>query len=298
MAPTESKTVAVLGGDKRELIIAGLFEKLGCTVRMFGTRPDAQTSHLLVDTLVEALTGAEVLVTPMPGTSGDYELYSPHAASPIVLDAAALSHVASGAIYFGGRCTQAMREAGTAQQVVWEIMGPDDYIQVQHSIPTAEGALAVAIGETSETILGSACLVIGYGRIGTVLAADLRGIGANVTVAARRLEVRARAAAAGHRAIDTSDDDLAAALPKADIVFVTTSSMVLFAPLLATVPRSTLVIDLASPPGGLDHDVARDLSLHVVWARGQADTAAAHSARAQYHFMLEKLNLPLPEDQR
>jgi len=290
-----SKSVAVLGGDKRELIIAALFEELGCRVRMFGTRADEATRHLVVGSLAEALAGAEVLVTPMPGTSGDYGLYAPHAESPLWLDEAALSHVAEGATYFGGRSTPAMQVAGQARKMVWMDMGDDDYIQVQHSIPTSEGAISVAIAETAETIHGANCLVIGYGRIGTVLAADLRGIGADVTVAARRVEVRARAVAAGHRGTTTTDEDLAVALSGADIVFVTTSSMVLHPSLLATVPAGTLVVDLASPPGGLDHPTAKELGLHVVWARGQADTAAAHSARAQYTFMLDKLGLELPK---
>jgi dipicolinate synthase subunit A len=279
-------TIAVLGGDKRELIIARLFRDRGHTVRLWGTRADEELSSLLAPGLAAALDGAEVLVTPMPGVAGDYSLYAPHAPEPILLDEPTLAAVAPGARYFGGRSTEAMHKAGAAKQMIWSDMGPDDYIQVQHAIPTAEAAIALAVNETVETILGSRALVVGYGRIGTILAAGLRGLGAHVTVAARKLEVRARAVAVGHRAIDTDAASLSAAAQDHDIVFVTAPGLLFTREVLGHYRPDQLVIDLVSPPGGLDHEAAREMGLHMTWARGQADSAAEHSARAQYAFML------------
>ncbi len=290
-APEEPLKIAVLGGDKRELIIARLFRDRGHTVRMWGTRADEELAPLLAGSLADALDGAEVLVTPMPGIAGDYSLYAPHAPAPILLDEATLAPVAVGARYFGGRSTEAMHAAGAAKQVIWDDMGPDDYIQVQHAIPTAEAAIALAVNETVETILGSKALVLGYGRIGTILAAGLRGLGAQVTVAARKLPIRARAVAAGHQGIDTDADSLIAAAKVNDIIFVTTPALLFDREVLSHCSADALIIDLASPPGGIDHEAALELGLHMIWARGQADSAAEHSARAQYAFMLAHLGM-------
>jgi dipicolinate synthase subunit A len=289
--PEKPLTIAVLGGDKRELIIARLFRDRGHNVRLWGTRASEELAPLLAPGLAAALDGAEVLVTPMPGVAGDYSIYAPHAPEPILLDEAALAPVALGARYFGGRSTDAMHKAGVARQVIWDDMGPDDYIQVQHAIPTAEAAIALAVNETTETILGSKALVVGYGRIGTILAAGLRGLGANVTVAARKLTVRARAVAVGHLAIDTDAASLSAAAESHDIVFVTAPGMLFDRAVLSHYRPDQLIIDLVSPPGGLDHAAARELGLHMIWARGQADSAAEHSGRAQYAFMLLHLGL-------
>jgi len=46
----------------------------------------------------------------------------------------------------------------------------DEEVVTLNTIPTAEGALQVAMEESDITLHGSNCLVIGYGRIGKVLS--------------------------------------------------------------------------------------------------------------------------------
>jgi hypothetical protein len=120
--PDKPLTIAVLGGDKRELIIARLFRDRGHNVRLWGTRASEELAPLLAPSLAGALDGAEVLVTPMPGVAGDYSLYAPHAPEPILLDEATLAPVSVGARYFGGRSTQAMHAAGAVKQIIWSDM--------------------------------------------------------------------------------------------------------------------------------------------------------------------------------
>ena len=68
---------------------------------------------------------------------------------------------------------------------------------------TAEGALRLALEQGS--LLGKACVVIGYGRIGRLLACLLWRMGAQVTVAARKAADRAMAEALGLRAVCPGD---------------------------------------------------------------------------------------------
>jgi dipicolinate synthase subunit A len=292
----ESETVygsgrlAVLGGDKRELLIARWFSEKGYDVSLYGTRPSEFEDLRVCATAGDAVDGASVIVTPMPGIANEDQLYSPHAPAAIVVDADLLGRAADGAAFFAGHSTSRMRSAGESKGIRWFPMGDDDYVQVQHAIPTAEAALAIAINETSETVLGSRCLVLGYGRIGSILAADLRGIGAKVTVAARRKEARARAEGAGHDAIATTQAEIVAFTDTADLVFVTTPARLFTEAALSHCQPHALVIDLASPPGGVDHDEAKRQGVRAIWARGQADGAAAHAARAQYQFMLDALD--------
>lgn len=51
---------------------------------------------------------------------------------------------------------------------------------------TAEGALSIALQKLPVTLSGANVLVIGWGRIGQLLARKLQALGANVTAAARR----------------------------------------------------------------------------------------------------------------
>ena len=43
-------------------------------------------------------------------------------------------------------------------------------LSIANAIPTAEGAIEIALSETPFTLHKSRCLVIGYGRIGKILA--------------------------------------------------------------------------------------------------------------------------------
>ncbi|MBO5797518.1 MAG: NAD(P)-binding domain-containing protein, partial [Clostridia bacterium] len=113
------------------------------------------------------------------------------------------------------------------------------------------------------TLRGARCLVTGYGRVGRALASLLCAMGARVTVAARRCADRAAATTGGCEAVDT------AALAEAgdfDVIFNTVPVQLFDGELLKKLNRSTLLIDLASRPGGVDFSAAAALQMKTVWA--------------------------------
>ena len=61
-----------------------------------------------------------------------------------------------------------------------------DSYALLNAVPTAEGAIKIAIENTNFTLWQSNILVIGYGRVGKILADRLKKLGANVTVSARK----------------------------------------------------------------------------------------------------------------
>lgn len=133
-----------------------------------------------------------------------------------------------------------------------------------NAVPSAEGAIQIAMEETARTLHGTAALVIGYGRIGMALAPRLRGLGMDVTVCARRCETRALAEMQGFAAVPM--EQLPAAAKAAPVIFNTVPALVLDETVLKGLPQETLVIDLASRPGGTDFEAAKRLRTRVVWA--------------------------------
>ena len=110
---------------------------------------------------------------------------------------------------------------------------------------TAEGALRLALEQGS--LLGKACVVIGYGRIGRLLACLLWRMGAQVTVAARKAADRAMAEALGLRAVCPGDG-----LPETTaLVFNTAPAQALPVAELAALEPACVWVELASAPGGL-----------------------------------------------
>lgn len=127
----------------------------------------------------------------------------------------------------------------------------DPVYLAQNAYITAHCAVRLALNRLPVALRGCPALVIGWGRIGKCLAAMLRGLEANVTVAARKEADRAMALALGYGV--TAVAALNAAPYR--VIFNTVP-----APVLAAPPAEALCIDLAS---------SRGLGgAQTLWARG------------------------------
>ena len=106
-------------------------------------------------------------------------------------------------------------------------------------------------------------LVIGYGRIGTVLSGMLRGMGAVVSTVVRSGRAAALAKSCGHKVV--MSDEMEGPLREADVIFNTVPEILLDKRNMKHVRKDTLLIDLASPPYGVDVNAARDFGLKVLF---------------------------------
>jgi dipicolinate synthase subunit A len=282
--------VAILGGDAREIeVIRGYLEAC-CRVRTYGVIGGTPYDQLAVGSARNAVDGAQILVTPMPGPGPDDTLYAPHAPAPIAVTRELLAAAQPGAFYFGCWATATMHAAGEPLGIRFRHLVDDDELMVLHAISTAEGAIALTIQRTAHTIHNADALVIGYGRIGSLLARDLRGLGARVTIAARRRAVAVRAFADGYAVCQCTPEVLAAVIGRVDLTYTTAQEWLLTHAVLSQARPGALVMDLASPPGGMDHDAAHALGLNVVWARAQAGSAPRHAGHAQFRVMARILD--------
>ena len=98
-------------------------------------------------------------------------------------------------------------------------------LAVANAVPTAEGAVQIALEQMPITLHGSRVLVIGFGRVGRAVAQRMAALGARVTVAARRYESLAWAQAIGYGAEKTGQ--LAGWLCGYDLVVNTVPALVL-----------------------------------------------------------------------
>lgn len=118
--------------------------------------------------------------------------------------------------------------------------------------------------ETPITLHGSKILVLGFGRVGKILAGRLSGLGAEVYVEARKYSDIAWIKCNGYKPVYISE--LASYVGEMDLIFNTIPHLILDAPLLEKVDNDTLIIDLASKPGGIDFEKAKILGRKVIWA--------------------------------
>lgn len=162
-----------------------------------------------------------------------------------------------GALALAGKPTaEALRLAAEAGVPMVDYFARED-LTILNAIPTAEGCIGILLERRVRTLWGAPVLVTGYGPVGQALATRLTALGARVTVAARRAAQRALAQSQGAAVIPL--EELADAAGEFDTVVNTVPALVLTRPVLAALRPGSLIVDLASRPGGTDFAAASAL---------------------------------------
>lgn len=242
--------ITITGGDKRMITLAELFAQRGVKCSLFGFDKYAERSPEIqfVNEVETAIEGADAVIMPFPCQKDGF-LNTPFSSRRTELDS--LFELGKDTLFLGGRLP---REG----ENLMDYSAQEDFL-LRNAVPTAEGALALAMQMLSTTLWGSEITLLGYGRIGSYLANLLHSLGARVTVVARNAKSRTLAEISGVCAVDFCD--CASPLSCADIVFNTVPSRVLGEKELSAMAEGTIIIDLASLPGGVDE---RDCANHKV----------------------------------
>lgn len=119
-------------------------------------------------------------------------------------------------------------------------------VAIENAVATAEGAISQAICSSDINLHQSNVLVIGFGKCGEILADKLSGLKCHVFISTRNEEAQARVKSYGYQLLsDTSYSEM-------DIIFNTAPAPVLHAEIIDRLQPDTIIIDIASRPGGTD----------------------------------------------
>lgn len=151
---------------------------------------------------------------------------------------------------------------------------------------TAEGAIYRAMARQGRALMGSTCVVTGFGRIGMALTKRLAALRAFVIVCARNEKQMQRAHELGAHPMHISR--MAAACAQADVVFNTIPARVLHESALLALGRDALVVELASAPYGLDMELASRLGVMVALESGVPGRYAPMDAGAALFDALQR----------
>lgn len=250
----------VIGGDLRQAALARLLAEDGHTVHTFALE---QAEGMVCEDTLDGARWADCVILPLPAAGERGQLNTPLSEERCALDWV-LDFLVPGQLVCAGMVRPEL--AAAAQQRGLEL---HDYfareeLAVANAVPTAEGALQLALEELPITLHSARALVIGYGRLGRVLAHRLAALGTRVSVAARSYEQLAWAQVWGYSAEHTHR--LVPWLCGYDLVINTVPARVLGREELAALKPGALIIDLASKPGGVDFDAAAQLGVKVIWA--------------------------------
>lgn len=251
------KTFAVIGGDKRQLFLADSLTRDGFRVILAGFDNLLSIGAITLADIPTAVNYADAVILPLPSVRADGSLNTPFAAEKHYLDDNTVSVLKRKPVFAGmaDKLLRAYPELKNGE--VYDYANRDDFA-VLNAVPTAEGAIERAMKEYEGTIAGSRTMVLGFGRIGKILSRLLKALGSDVTVCARKSSDKAYIEALGYKFVNTNTID---GVKNHDIVFNTVPSLILTNSVLKNTDRNTLIIDLASIPGGVDFEAAGALGI-------------------------------------
>lgn len=268
---------ALVGGDVRSAKLAGMLLGDGESVSSFALeKAELPPGIQKCGCLQSCVYGADCVILPAPAEKAGY-LNAP--LSDMLLPMAELlGSLWPGQLVCGGRFSELSRaQALRGKLRLEDVLERSDYCAMNAAL-TAEGALGLLCRESGKALFESSLLICGWGRIGKMLALRLASLGASVSVAARNVSDRAMVSALGFRALDYRS--LEGELAAFDVIVNTVPARVISDAMLCLVPEDTLLVELASPPGGFDRMLAENFSLRVLHAPGLPAKSAPLSAAA------------------
>ena len=227
------RTYSVIGSDERQCYLAALLDKYGFPV--IHSR--------------NAIRFADVTVLPIPTVTKDGII----SGTDIRITEFLLS-VPKDTILWGTGFAPYADAADAAAIRLRDFTSYPEFAE-GNALPTAEGALQLAMEQLPSTIHGGKFLVIGYGRIGKKLSCLLDAMGADVTVARRD------GTADGFRTDRTGSYQTDPG--QYDAIFNTVPEPVFSEAYCMMTRTDCLLIDLASQPGGIAKTSERKL-LHAL----------------------------------
>jgi len=258
-------TIAIIGGDLRQLSLAEALARDGHRVRLYAQDELRSSDPAVIHCsgLSETLSCARCIIGPLPMCDEELRITAPLSRTAVFLPDL-LELAAPNAVLLGGKIPEKAILLAKARGIpVFDYLLREEFA-VLNAIPTAEGAIQIAMEELPITLDRARCLVVGAGRIGTLLAHKLKALGADVSVSARKCSDLAWSRAFGYTPLRT--DALGAVLSEFDVIFNTVPHRIFGAQELLRCKKEVLCIDLASKPGGFNLDAAKELSRKVIWA--------------------------------
>ena len=261
-------SITCLGGDARSRALAARLSSLGAQITTWGLFDEGEAPRIEVAATVrEALGACRCVILPRPAFDAYGRLICARQGEHAVSAEWLFSHLDPLTCVYGGLLSEEVLAMARARGIRICDYAAMEEVQVLNAVPTVEGALCLAMQALEVTLWRARVAVLGYGRIGALLAERLSAMGAFVTVAARKSRDISRAEVAGHRVLWMKEETSLSPLTTGfDVIFNTIPSRVLSPSLMKKMPEKTVMVELASKPGGWDPE--GEMSCRAIYAPG------------------------------
>ena len=264
-------TFFIIGGDFRNFILAQSLAKDGNKVSIYGFEKLKENFNEKIDLIKEGnlneIKNSDIIIGPIPFSRDDVTINMTYSDKKISISE--IEDLLKNKAVFVGNINNKLKEDWESKNIkVIDIMQKEEFV-VLNVIPTVEATIEIILKNNQNKIInGMECLIMGFGRIGKVLAHKLQGLVENCTCLVTNEVEKAWTIAYGYKNVDLNYiKNKPSNLSKYDII-INTIPQILLKEELRNVNKETLLIDLASKPYGIDRDIVKRENLNFIEALG------------------------------
>lgn len=247
----------IIGGDSRFYRLAKLLENTGNEVSCWGLEKAADDINKC-----DGIESADCYILPLPVEKRAGILNAPLSETEKNVHEI-LFDIPDGSLVLAGKMSTKLRNSSECRGLeIYDYMQRPNFTVGNASL-TAEGALWLLMNEYETALCGKNVLVIGYGRIGRILAQRLKAMNMNVGVMSRNPELRAIVGAIGFKPVSPKEN-----ISGFDLIINTAPGPVLPEGALSALEKDACILELASTPGGISRAESAEFGLKYIAAPG------------------------------
>ena len=241
-----NNVVGIIGGDLRLVFLAEMLANENKKVYTYLLEKyNFKNNNITQCTNICEFKNVDTVITSIPLSKDKTNVNTPY--SNKIFTIQDLIKNTKNKILISGAIDKEIKELAVVNNVKMIDLLENEELAILNAIPTAEGAIQIAMEKSKITIHDSNSLVLGFGRIGKILCKMLDGIGSKVYAEARKEYDLAKIKSYGYNAVHLND--LSEHLSKFDFIFNTIPYLILDKQKLEKVKKDCIIIDLASKPG-------------------------------------------------
>ncbi|MBQ0111221.1 MAG: hypothetical protein KBS41_04785 [Oscillospiraceae bacterium] len=242
------QNILVMGGDTRQSLLSQKLNKMGYNTAPFEiglTKRDFDR-----------------IILPYPTTKDGENLFAPLLNKTVSLESI-YKYVKKGGMILGGNMPKSFIKNS---DYTFTDYAKNEKLLYKNAMLTAQAAISLIINRTKKPIYKSKILVIGLGRIGSLLTDYLKSLGANLTAVTGDSKKIECYSLMGIKTVKS--EEILTVLNNQDIIVNTSPNILLSGENLKAVNQDTIYFELASPPYGIDLKAAQKMSLQYEIASG------------------------------
>lgn len=209
---------------------------------------------------------SDIIILPIPFTKDNINLNIQYSDTCIKIDG--LLEYLKNKVIVACNINTSLKEKLEKQNCKIIDIAKNEQFAVLNAIPTSEATIEIILNRRHKVLHNSNCLIMGYGRIGKVLSNKLKALNVNVTCLAMNMEEKSWCIASGYNIITVDDIKKQKEILKKYDIIINTIPKEIITEKLKEINKETLVIDLASKPGGINRKMVKELNINFVEALG------------------------------